>query len=432
MKRFFFITTLLFVSVVSFILIGWRTGDETIIKLPITFEDGYGSFWPGFAILSGRQLQPSNPWYNTESQVTGIPKHWNNAVKNMIWFDGRQFAYQNYKQGNLSSDFFNELKISWKIDLTKRTYLDQPIKCFTYIIYGKDTDGKIKYKIDTNNNLDFSDESEYSPSTFNWDKVDSLAKHCAHVVQYESYRNGKIVALTAPILILEKDGALLRNFAQHGTAEFNNTKIIIASEGFTSTDYTSVSIVVANQGKQNSEVTQNEIIPIGNNFYKSLGVNMDKRLLMLKKMPRDTVIYSPQVGFNAKPFKASEFTTKKEISLEMYKGKFLFLEFWGSWCGPCIKELPKLKNAYDNIDKSKIDFLGIAVNDQAEALTKILQKKEIKWQQILLEREEGIVDDYNVQGYPTSFLISPTGKILAKNIQGEKLLDSLNYYLSHN
>lgn len=399
---------------------------EDIVELSIKFVDGYGNFQPGFAVL-GQGVPSDNPWSKTIAQnLKGIPKDWADIVVNYVWFDVRQFAFQSYKQGMLSEEFFKELQTSWNINLDKRPFSDEPIKCFVYLIYGMDNNGVTKYKVDTNNNLDFSDDTDYSPIKIDWGKLDSLADKFSHSVKYESFRDGKVVELTAPLLILSNGkGSLLRNISQHGETELNGTKIFISSSGFTSTDYEPASICKLDS--RDELINEKEFIVIGNHIYQNLGVNIDKQVLRLKKQPKDTVIYSSQVGFNAIPFTVKEFTTRENLSLDLYKGKFLYMEFWGSWCGPCLKELPEIKKAFNGIDKSKIDFLGIAF-DKAEPLKKLLEKEKIEWKQIMREDEDGIIEDYNISSYPTSFLINPNGKIIAKNLRGKKLLDTLNYY----
>ncbi len=420
--RFYYLSILMTLVLLSF----KSSYSDKIVELPFTLVDGYGGFPVGFGVL-GKALAEDNPWSITIDQnLKGVPTDWNNIVTNYIWFDPRQFAFQNYKQGKLNDEFFTDLKSSWNINLDKRPFSEKPIKCFVYVIHGKDSNGVIKYKIDTNNNLDFSDETEFTPVLADWEKLDSLADKFSHRVKYESFRDGKLAEIFAPLLIVDRgNGTLLRNISQYGETELNGTKIQICSQGFNSTDYEPASILKLSN--RDEIINENEFILINSDLYQNLGVSINKQVLRLKKLPKDTVIYSSQVGFNAVPFTAKEFRTQETISLHSYKGKYLYIEFWGSWCGPCLKELPEIKKAYINIDKSKIDFLGVAF-DKVDPLEKILEREKIEWKQILQEEEDGIIDDYNITGYPTSFLIDPNGKIIAKNLQGEKLLDTLNYY----
>jgi thiol-disulfide isomerase/thioredoxin len=422
--KFLFIT-LLFGAILLFS----SSNSDDLVRIPIKLVDGYANLNPGFGALGG-QLSSDHPWYRIENQtLPGIPAHWADVVKRTVWFDAKQFAFQNYKQGSLDETYFKELKESWDIDLAKRLYSEKPIKCFVHVVYGKDQEGNIRYKVDSNNNLDFNDDPEFTPMPYNWTNTDLLVQN-AHRVKYEVFRQDKVIELTAPLSIVQIKGSLWRNFAQHAEADFNGEKLIISSQGFGSTDYDPASINIFTKHKTDEIVNENEFILINGTTYKNLGVNSNQQLLTLRKMPNDTVIYSSQIGFNAKPFAGRDFSSNEKISLEQFRGKFLYLEFWGSWCGPCIQELPNLKGAYAQLNRTQIDFIGIAF-DEAEPLKKILTKEEIKWKQILLEREDGIISDYNIRSYPTSFLIDPNGKIVAKNLRGEGLADTLRYFLKN-
>ncbi len=426
MKIVFYISCLCFLLCFTPI----EKSNDEIIQIPIHFVNGYGPFKLGFAMVVLRNTDQSDPWHKTELEIKGVPADWKKYVKTNIWLDAKQFAYQSFKQGTLRDELYKEYAAAWNINPEKRKYSDKPIKCYVYVIVGKTENGEIHYKIDTNNNLDFSDEKEFTPGSVNWNNRDSIAQ-VAPIVHYEGLRNGKVENLSAPLSIVKMgpNGSIGRNIPQYAEAEFQGQKIKICSEAFNSISYDPISICLnADKVTESSEVHEKEFLTINGQVYQNLGVNIDQQVLLFKKIPKNTIIYSTQIGFNAKPFKGNEFTTREEIKLTGYKGKFLYLEFWGSWCSPCVQEIPNLKATYSKLDRSKIEFLGIA-NDKPEPLKKLLQEKDISWKQILVEEGNSVIDEYGIQSYPTSFLIDPSGKIVAKNLRGEYLLDSLNHYM---
>lgn len=103
---------------------------------------------------------------------------------------------------------------------------------------------------------------------------------------------------------------------------------------------------------------------------------------------------------------------KHPLSLSSYRGKFVVIDFWGSWCKPCVEGFPKMKEYYARY-KQKVEFIGIACSDQDSTWRSTIKKYQLEWPQI--KNGEGIHDLgklYNVEAYPTKFIIDESGKIL--------------------
>ncbi|WP_407654614.1 TlpA family protein disulfide reductase [Catalinimonas niigatensis] len=109
--------------------------------------------------------------------------------------------------------------------------------------------------------------------------------------------------------------------------------------------------------------------------------------------------------------------TDREVSTSQF-GKFIYLDFWATWCGPCIKEFPRLKKLSEQYNKDKFEIIGIVGASKSDAIKKVIEKRGVNWRQI---HSDKIVDKYQIREYPTTFLISPDGKIIGKNIRGEEL-----------
>ena len=117
--------------------------------------------------------------------------------------------------------------------------------------------------------------------------------------------------------------------------------------------------------------------------------------------------------------------------LSDYRGKYVFLEFSASWCGWCKKEVPYIRRAYEALSGKGIVFLTLMMDDQKELWQGEVEKLGISWQTLSdLKgiRASEIAKAYNVSGIPASFVISPNGKIIHRDLRGEQVLDTLSRY----
>ncbi len=118
----------------------------------------------------------------------------------------------------------------------------------------------------------------------------------------------------------------------------------------------------------------------------------------------------------------------KPLSLSSLRGKYVILDFWGSWCGWCIKGFPEMKKYYEKY-KGKFEILGVDCNDSENKWKEAVKKHELPWLHVYNPRDSKVLSDYGVQGFPTKIIVGPDGKIV-QTIVGEDpafytLLDSL-------
>lgn len=116
------------------------------------------------------------------------------------------------------------------------------------------------------------------------------------------------------------------------------------------------------------------------------------------------------------------------ITLESLKGKYVLIDFWASWCGPCIKEVPNVKKIYDKFKDKGFEILAISLDDDKDKWIKGIAKHDLNWlhASTLKGWKCNIGKEYNVTGVPRMYLLNDKGEILFDNIKGHQLEEELN------
>lgn len=100
----------------------------------------------------------------------------------------------------------------------------------------------------------------------------------------------------------------------------------------------------------------------------------------------------------------------KTVKLSDFRGKWVILDFWGSWCIWCIRGLPELKDAYAKYH-DVLEVVGVDCNETEEAWRAGVKKYDLTWVNVYNPKDSGVLDEYGVQGFPTKAIIDPEGKI---------------------
>lgn len=118
-----------------------------------------------------------------------------------------------------------------------------------------------------------------------------------------------------------------------------------------------------------------------------------------------------QAEYDGKTYKLSDYVGR---------GKYVLVDFWASWCGPCKAEIPNLIKVYNQYKGDKFEVLGVATWDEPKASLKTIEQMKIPYPQILNAQRAGS-DAYGITGIPQIILFGPDGTILKRDLRGEQI-----------
>ncbi|MBX3436240.1 MAG: TlpA family protein disulfide reductase [Planctomycetaceae bacterium] len=119
----------------------------------------------------------------------------------------------------------------------------------------------------------------------------------------------------------------------------------------------------------------------------------------------------------------------EDFNIEQWKGKVVIVDFWATWCGPCIEELPNLKALYDTHHAHGLEIVGVSLDDSRPQLEAFLKDRKLPWPTVFIDPEgkEGwenpLATYYGISSIPTMFLVGRDGKVVATELYGDALSD---------
>lgn len=138
----------------------------------------------------------------------------------------------------------------------------------------------------------------------------------------------------------------------------------------------------------------------------------------------------PYIDIAAKNADGGEISLKSVV--ENRRNKYVLLDFWASWCGPCMGEVPHLKKTYDEFRKKGFEIYGVSFDEDRGDWLGAVEQNDMNWLHVSEVKgfDNQAAKDYAIQGIPSNFLIDGQGTIVAKNLRGEALYEKISELLA--
>jgi len=400
-------------------------------------ENGYGVFMPGNKIIFPN---------NDSIEYKGVPNEIKEFVVRSMSLQSSQYYWELYKKGKIDKEVFLNVVSRFQIDTTNLDNISYD--CQVLILIGTNKKEKRVIIIDSDNDEDFSNEKileyEFPLSIEEQKKIHDILPTV--LTSYEYYYEGNVLNKSIELMPspykgtldvryntnneTEKKYDLFISVPNHKKGEIiiDNTKYeVFAANRFTSptysTDNTSIFIYSIDEktpSESDGDIPYKigDVINLKEKDYKLDTISIWGDTIKLKYLGKN----SHSTGITEGKF-IPEFVAKKldnsVFSLAQYPDKYILIDFWGTWCNPCITLIPELKEIKAEFEDKNFTIVSVAYDRDAQKVLDFVEKEQMNWDHVFVSQTQtdknSLVEKLKVTSFPTTILIAPDGKIIARN-----------------
>ncbi|MFO8028495.1 MAG: redoxin domain-containing protein [Cyclonatronaceae bacterium] len=416
---------------------------------------GFGPFYPSSGFL--RELSGNNPWIAAIPEVSGVPDSLVGFRVYVQHMHFKQHAWQSWKAGLLDSSHVMDAFAAWGADTTRVTaqYLDLHVTIAT----GTDSRGQTRVIITPGTDLSGA-TAHILPDTAVTEPFPDRASMVVEPIRFELFDGDSVITaeswyrVSGPVpfgIPGETTPTLIHGTYAHRRADLHlgqDTVFVFLQNEFLDGSYDhQKALLFVGHPPAERPVTPDmlasvgEYVIIGGEHYRFDDVRIDGSEIRLVREPDIAAQTGTQPGLRAPELRGEVFVPvpengdpgadgAAEFDLADMRGSWIFLDFWGTWCPPCIDEMPFLKEAWRLFRDDGFAMVGIAY-DEAVALARFLDERDIDWPQILEEQggANEILRTWGILGFPSTFLLDEEGIVRYRQLRHYELERKLADYI---
>jgi len=412
--------------------------NEIKIKFTSAHPDSYGYYAGGFSITATRFFIPRNEKIKKYPENYKVQKTYYMSLQlNQYYFSLAHNSEKDYQTviGVFKQDWFEKAKLKYTkkyVDCLVSFAILKNNKNQDIVVFDQNNDEDLsndqilKFQKETLKNGNHTRDVEcvktiVSTDFFDGEKTQS-SKFPVKLVKTYSARS-KMDHLTLALQKFEI-GAVSVNGKEYRVALFNGKDIEYDK-------YSSFWLDMNQNNRQDKgDVTgqMHKPFTILGQTYEVTFIDRFGKYITLEESDMKVVpplsLWMPAPDFEAVTLDSTQFQLSK------MKGKFILIDFWGTWCMPCLAEIPHLKQAHEKYSGKDFQIVSIGVDDPAK-LKSFVQKRKLNWIHIQQNKNSAIEKLYQISGYPSAFLVSKKGIIIAEgdDLRGEKLMTTLEKFV---